>query len=143
MFVRRPVRRNKVTSAISACAAALLAFVLLADVAHAQSKYIYCVAMRAVMTHACCKQHRASTSSTAALSARGAECCKNRVAPSLGTWTASDRSPLPDAPPLATFSARRFEPQALAAPPIALRRPSIRSGPPLSRVLAQLMVLQL
>jgi hypothetical protein len=143
MLMRRPLPRKKVARAVSACAAALLALVLLVDVAQAHRTYIYCAAMQQVMTHACCKQHRASAF-VPALTARGPDCCQGRVVPSLGAWTASDRSSVPSAPPLfATISHRPFEALAMAEPPIDVQRPSIRSGPPISRALAKLMVLRL
>lgn len=142
MFVHRSPLRKKVARAASVCAAVLLAFVVVVDVTQAARTYVYCTAMQEVMSHGCCQRHQAATS-VPTLTARGPDCCQDRVVPSLGAWTSSDRSFVPAAPLLAAVSRTLFEALPILAPPVELLKPSLRAGPPLSRVLAQIMVLRL
>jgi hypothetical protein len=118
----------------------LLALVVLIDVTQAGRRYVYCSGMQEVMQHACCAQHHASTS-TPTLRASGPECCQERVVPELEAWASFQRSVfLPAAPLLALAVQPLLLPIATILRP---EQPAIRSGPPLLRVLARLMVFRL
>lgn len=142
MLVRRSRSVRKLAAAASAGAAALLALVLFVDVTQAGRSYVYCRSMQEVMPHACCQKHRASVSTTSLIS-NAPDCCESRVVPSLGTWASVNRPDVPTAPLLAIVARRPVELLALTVQPPRLENPLIRSGPPLSRVLAQLMVFRL
>ena len=122
----------------------LLALVVLVDVAQAGRSYIYCSAMQEVMEHSCCQKHQAAASSTPVIKVSKRECCQDRVVPALGAWTAFQQQSLVAAAPWTAIIARPLL-ECFATIGLKLRPdlPSSRSGPPLLRVLAQLMVFRL
>lgn len=121
----------------------LLALVVLVDVAQAGRSYIYCSAMQEVMEHSCCQKHQAA-SSTPVIKVSERECCQDRVVPALGAWTAFQQQSLVAAAPWTAIIPRPlFESFATIGLKLRPELPSGRSGPPLLRVLAQLMVFRL
>jgi hypothetical protein len=135
---------RKLAAASSACSAALLALVVFLDVTHAGRAYVYCTSMQEVMQHACCKQQHASSSTSAAtISTSESDCCQNHVVPSLGSWTSLSRPLFVAAPLLAVVARWPVELLRADLTRVGIENPLIRSGPPLLRVLAQLMVFRL
>lgn len=141
MLARRALPLRKLAAVGSAAAAALLALVLFVEVTHAGRSYVYCKAMEEVMPHACCKPHQASTAASTIIAS--SDCCQNHVIPSLGTWTSLSQPVLVLAPLMATVARWLTEALPSNAHLLRLENPLIRSGPTLSRVLAQLMVFRL
>lgn len=141
--LRPALQLRKLARTAAACAALLLALVVLVDVAQAGRSFVYCNAMQEVMEHACCQRQQAS-SSAAVIKASERDCCQDRVVPALGAWIAHPQPPLVAAAPWFTIVARPlFEGLAVLGLKLRLELPSNRSGPALLRVLAQLMVFRL
>ena len=138
-------RLRSVTRAMSAAVAVLLAVAVFAGEAQAGRSYVYCLAMQEVMEHTCCSGRVSPASSTApTVAAVPRDCCQARTMPVLGSWTPTERAtpPLAFASAVPWLSAARF---AVVASPANLpdRDPTMRGGPPISRVLARLMVLHI
>jgi hypothetical protein len=134
--------RERLVRAVTACTVVLLGLVLLADNLQSGHAYLYCVAMREVMPHACCAPHVADIDIAQGRNVVAADpdCCQARSVPAFGTWTANERSArvLPAAHPavVAMWPLVRTRSSATER---AWRRVDMQTGPPTAQRLSLLM----
>src|SRR5882672_7244798 len=96
----KALRRLRITAhAAGGALALLLAVAVFSGAAQAGQRYVYCLAMREVMSHACCEGRESSfTTNTQTLAAVAPECCQARSMPALGVWTQAARAAQLSAP---------------------------------------------
>jgi hypothetical protein len=127
-----------------AATALLLAVIVVAAVSQAGRQYVWCRALQQVIAHSCCAGATRESPGAAAVTITADDCCQARRVPLLDNWTPATRAADVSAPLVAVLS---YEPRELgrhtqsAAP--ASHDPTMRTGPPQSRVLAQLMVFRI
>lgn len=123
----------------------VLAVAVLAGVVGAGQRYVYCRAMRKVMSHACCPDHAGTDSTSApALSETAPDCCQARSLPALGAWTQGTRATELSAPVVAVPLPSRVDLAAVTSTAdLSEHDLAKRRGPPRSRVLASLMVFRI
>jgi hypothetical protein len=140
----RPRRQRRLSTSIRAISV-LVSVVVVAALAQAGQQYVWCRALQQVMPHSCCVgEAPASAPTTAAVSEITADCCQVRSAARLDAWTPAGSGVEAPAPFIAILAdvARGAGAKAHSAAP-AWHDPTMRTGPPQSRVLAQLMVFRI
>jgi hypothetical protein len=122
----------------------LLAVIVVAAVAQAGRQYVWCQALQQVIAHSCCAGAASEGASAPAVTITADDCCQARSVPLLDNWTPVTRAADVSAPLVAVLSyeGREVGRQTHSAAP-ASHDPTMRTGPPQSRVLAQLMVLRI
>lgn len=127
-----------------AAASLLLTGVVLAALSQAGKPYVWCQSLQQVMPHSCCPAAASERASTPVSSVVADDCCQTRNMPLLDDWTPASRGSDVSAPFVAILfdAAIHTDRDARSAAP-AGRDPTMRTGPPRSRVLAQLMVLRI
>jgi hypothetical protein len=140
-------RQHRVSRAVRAALEAMLASLVVAAVlagsVHAGRTYVYCRAMQAVMSHACCPSHAREMRATGDVRAWVAPtCCEARSLPSLAAYTPTHRAAEPSAPAAVALALPRYA--AIASTPVlsewSFGDPTMRAGPPKLRVHLLLMV---
>jgi hypothetical protein len=138
-FARPRWRRLQV-----AATSLLLSGAVLAALSQAGKSYVWCLASQQVMPHSCCSDSAGERTSAPAVTLIEDDCCQARSIPLLDDWTQASRGADPSSPLVAVLSyeASAAGREAHSASP-AVQNPTMRAGPPQSRVLAQLMVLRI
>jgi hypothetical protein len=128
-----------------AAASLLLSVVVLAALSQAGKPYVWCQALQQVMPHSCCAGAASEQApGVASIATVEDDCCEARRVPLLDNWTPADRGAELSAPFVAVLSYQvgDADREAHSASP-ASHDPTMRTGPPQSRVLAQLMVFRI
>jgi hypothetical protein len=137
-FVRPRWQRLKV-----AAPSLLLSVVVFAALSQAGKSYVWCQASQQVMPHSCCSDPAGERTSAPAVTLIDDDCCQARSIPLLDDWTQASRGADPLAPvAVLSYAASEAGREAHSASP-AVRDATMRTGPPQSRVLAQLMVFRI
>lgn len=124
----------------SAALRLVVAGVVLTSAATAGHAYVYCQAMQATISHACCAG--STNARQAERAAVRSDCCQSRSVASLGTWTKNDaRAPELIAPVVSFPTAHALALATVPTPQAWLDRAlAMRTGPPRGRLHLQLMV---
>jgi hypothetical protein len=118
----------------------LLGLALMLEAAQAGRTYVYCLAMREVMSGPCCRSAAEASDEFSKIAATAPECCELRVAQALAPSAPAARGAVVEAAFVAlpaTLSGLSAGAQRGVAPePVA----AMRTGPPPARARARLMV---
>ena len=121
----------------------LLSVVVFAALSQAGKPYVWCQALQQVMPHACCAAAASERATAPVTSVVADDCCEARSVPLLDDWTPASRGVELSAPFVAVVSYELSEDRDAHSAAPAWHDPTMRTGPPQSRVLAQLMIFRI